>query len=168
MSGRREQGSHRLPAAGQAGLHRKSGAARWLSAELVRDERADVRRRAYMRGTAKVCDASSLRACLAAACATSQAIPYVSVTMVTHDPRVTRSTLPSRMHTIVDRSFMFFSVRGAARRKSASTWHLDESVSRTQAEACGAVLKNGAGLPESACRSRLQTARCGCIQKAWW
>ena len=24
------------------------------------------------------------------------------------------------------------------------------------------------GLPESACRSRLQTARCCCVQKAWW
>ncbi|WP_416224021.1 DUF2199 domain-containing protein [Thiohalophilus sp.] len=24
------------------------------------------------------------------------------------------------------------------------------------------------GLPESACRGRLQTARCCCVQKAWW
>jgi cytochrome b561 len=47
-------------------------------------------------------------------------------------------------------------------------WHLDEGVSRTQAKACGAVLKMGVGLPESACRSRLQTARCCCVQKAWW
>jgi len=46
-------------------------------------------------------------------------------------------------------------------------WHLDEGVSRTQAKACGAVLKMGVGLPESACRSRLQTARCCCVQKAW-
>jgi hypothetical protein len=37
-------------------------------------------------------------------------------------------------------------------------WHPDE----------GAVLKMGVGLPESACRSRLQTARCCCVQKAWW
>jgi putative transposase len=36
-------------------------------------------------------------------------------------------------------------------------WHLDEGASRTQARACGAVLKMGAGLPESACRGRLQT-----------
>jgi transposase-like protein len=56
----------------------------------------------------------------------------------------------------------------AARRKPGSTWHLDEGVSRTQAKACGAVLKMGVGLPESACRSRLQTARCCCVQKAWW
>jgi transposase-like protein len=47
-------------------------------------------------------------------------------------------------------------------------WHLDEGVSRTQAKACGAVLTMGVGLPESACRSRLQTARCCCVQKAWW
>jgi transposase-like protein len=48
------------------------------------------------------------------------------------------------------------------RRKRAvnSSWRLDESVSRTQAKACGAVLKMGVGLPKSACRSRLQTARC--------
>src|SRR5579864_6833303 len=56
----------------------------------------------------------------------------------------------------------------AVRRKPGSAWHLDESVSRTQAKACGAVLKMGVGLPESACRSRLQTARCCCVQKAWW
>src|ERR1700682_3712549 len=43
----------------------------------------------------------------------------------------------------------------AARRKPGWTWHLDEGVSRTQAKACGAVLKMGVGLPESACRSRL-------------
>jgi hypothetical protein len=47
-------------------------------------------------------------------------------------------------------------------------WRLDEGVSRTQAKACGAVLKMGVGLPESACRSGLQTARCCCVQKAWW
>ena len=56
----------------------------------------------------------------------------------------------------------------AARRKPGSTWHRDESASRTQARACGAVLKMGAGLPESACRGRLQTARCCCVQKVWW
>ena len=56
----------------------------------------------------------------------------------------------------------------AARPRPGSIWHLDESVSRTQAKACGAVLKMGVGLPESACRSRLQTARCCCVQKAWW
>jgi hypothetical protein len=49
---------------------------------------------------------------------------------------------------------------GIARRIRASAlargdkWHLDEGVSRTQAKACGAVLKMGVGLPESACRSR--------------
>jgi|SRR5665647_2362831 len=41
-------------------------------------------------------------------------------------------------------------------------------VSRTQAKACDAVLKMGAGLPKSACRSWFQTARCCCVQKAWW
>jgi hypothetical protein len=44
----------------------------------------------------------------------------------------------------------------ATRRKPGTTWHLDEGVSRTQAKACGVVLKMGVGLPESACRSRLQ------------
>ena len=48
------------------------------------------------------------------------------------------------------------------------SWRVDESVSRTQAQACGAVLKMGIGLPKPACRSRLQTARCCCVQKAWW
>jgi hypothetical protein len=48
------------------------------------------------------------------------------------------------------------------------SWRMDESVSRTQAKACGAVLKMGVGLLEPACRSRLQTARCCCVQKAWW
>ncbi|MGF6652703.1 transposase-like protein [Paraburkholderia youngii] len=55
-----------------------------------------------------------------------------------------------------------------ARRKRGNTWHLDESVSRTHAKACGAVRKMGVGLPESACRNRLQTARCCCVQKARW
>ena len=56
------------------------------------------------------------------------------------------------------------------RRKQpvGKSWRVDASVSRTQAKACGAVLKMGAGLPEPACRSRLQTARCCCVQKAWW
>ncbi len=58
-------------------------------------------------------------------------------------------------------------IRSTAPRRG-DKWHLDEGVSRTQAKACGAVLKMGAGLPESACRSRLQTARCCCVQKAWW
>jgi transposase, IS5 family len=40
-------------------------------------------------------------------------------------------------------------------------------VSRTRAQARDAVLKMGDGLPESAYRSRLQTARCCCVQKAW-
>jgi len=39
-------------------------------------------------------------------------------------------------------------------------------VSRTRAEARDAVLKMGDGLPESAYRSRLQTTRCCCVQKA--
>jgi transposase, IS5 family len=41
-------------------------------------------------------------------------------------------------------------------------------VSRTRAQARDAVLKMGEGLPKPACRSRLQTARCCCVQKAWW
>lgn len=41
-------------------------------------------------------------------------------------------------------------------------------VSRTRAQARGAVPKMGAGLPESACRSGLQTASCCCVEKAWW
>jgi hypothetical protein len=41
-------------------------------------------------------------------------------------------------------------------------------VSRKQAKACEAVLKMGEGLPEPTFRSRLQTARSCCVQKAWW
>jgi transposase len=41
-------------------------------------------------------------------------------------------------------------------------------VSRTRAQARDAVSEMGDGLPESACRSRLQTARCCCVEKAWW
>ena len=40
-------------------------------------------------------------------------------------------------------------------------------VSRTRAQARDAVLKMGDGLPEPAYRSRFQTARCCCAQKAW-
>ena len=54
------------------------------------------------------------------------------------------------------------------KRDVGRSWRMDESVSRTQAKACGAVLKMGVGLPKPACRSRLQTARCCCVQKAWW
>ena len=54
------------------------------------------------------------------------------------------------------------------KRPVGMSWRMDESVSRTQAKACGAVLKMGVGLPKPACRSRLQTARCCCVQKAWW
>ena len=54
------------------------------------------------------------------------------------------------------------------KRPVGVSWRMDESVSRTQAKACGAVLKMGVGLPKPACRSRLQTARCCCVQKAWW
>ncbi|SAL34185.1 integrase catalytic region [Caballeronia udeis] len=54
------------------------------------------------------------------------------------------------------------------KRPVGRSWRVDESVSRTQAKACGAVLKMGVGLPKPACRSRLQTARCCCVQKAWW
>ena len=54
------------------------------------------------------------------------------------------------------------------KRPVGTSWRMDESVSRTQAKACGAVLKMGVGLPKPACRSRLQTARCCCVQKAWW
>ena len=49
------------------------------------------------------------------------------------------------------------------KRPTGNSWRMDESVSRTQAKACGAVLKMGVGLPKSACRSRLQTARCCCV-----
>ena len=45
---------------------------------------------------------------------------------------------------------------------------VDGSVSRTKAKAFDAVPKMGDGLPEPACRSWLQTARCCCVQKAWW
>ena len=38
-------------------------------------------------------------------------------------------------------------------------------VSRTKAEAFDAVPKMGDGLPEPACRSWLQTARCCCVRK---
>ena len=41
-------------------------------------------------------------------------------------------------------------------------------VSRTRVRARDAVLKMGVGLPKSACRSRLQTARCCCAFTAWW
>ena len=54
------------------------------------------------------------------------------------------------------------------KRPVGTSWRMDESVSRTRAKACGAVLKMGVGLPKPACRSRLQTARCCCVQKAWW
>src|ERR1700739_2588916 len=38
------------------------------------------------------------------------------------------------------------------KRPVGKSWRMDESVSRTQAKACGAVLKMGVGLPKSACR----------------
>lgn len=41
-------------------------------------------------------------------------------------------------------------------------------VSRMQVKSCNAVPKMGAGLPESAFRSWLQTAWSCCAQKAWW
>ena len=43
-----------------------------------------------------------------------------------------------------------------------------DSVSRTRTEVRGAVSEMGVGLPKPACRSRLQTAQCCCVQKAWW
>src|SRR6266851_9319068 len=45
---------------------------------------------------------------------------------------------------------------GPRKQRVGRTWRMDESVSRTQAKACGAVLKMGVGLPKPACRSRLQ------------
>ncbi|OSO26328.1 hypothetical protein RG931_003490 [Pseudomonas syringae pv. actinidiae] len=51
-----------------------------------------------------------------------------------------------------------------ARERKVRRW----GVSRTLASASDAVSKMGVGLPESACRSWLQTARCCCVQKAWW
>ncbi|MGF6653185.1 hypothetical protein OKW34_003774 [Paraburkholderia youngii] len=50
-------------------------------------------------------------------------------------------------------------------RPVGNSWRMDESVSRTQAKACDAVLKMGVGLPKPACRSRLRTARCCCVRK---
>jgi transposase len=41
-------------------------------------------------------------------------------------------------------------------------------VSRMQVQACRAVPKMGAGLPEPAFRSWFQTTRSCCAQKAWW
>ena len=43
-----------------------------------------------------------------------------------------------------------------------------DSVSRTRTEVRGAVSEMGVGLPKPACRSRLQTAQCCCVQKPWW
>jgi transposase-like protein len=43
-----------------------------------------------------------------------------------------------------------------------------DSVSRTRTEVRGAMSEMGVGLPKPACRSRLQTAQCCCVQKAWW
>jgi transposase-like protein len=63
---------------------------------------------------------------------------------------------------------VFAQVFRSRKRPVGCSWRMDESVSRTQAKACGAVLKMGVGLPKPACRSRLQTARCCCVQKAWW
>jgi len=45
---------------------------------------------------------------------------------------------------------------------------LSWGVSRTRAKARDAVPKMGVGLSEPTCRSGLQTARCCCVQKAWW
>ena len=55
-------------------------------------------------------------------------------------------------------------IRRCTRRKKGNQW----CVSRTRAQARDAVPKMGDGLPEPAYRSRLQTARCCCVQKAWW
>ena len=49
------------------------------------------------------------------------------------------------------------------KRPVGASWRMDESVSRTQVKAWDAVLKMGVGLPKSACRSGLQTARCCCV-----
>jgi transposase-like protein len=49
------------------------------------------------------------------------------------------------------------------KRPARASWRMDESVSRTQVKAWDAVLKMGVGLPKSACRSGLQTARCCCV-----
>jgi IS5 family transposase len=50
------------------------------------------------------------------------------------------------------------------RRAKASSGVCHEHRRQT----CGAVLKMGVGLPKPACRSRLQTTRCCCVQKARW
>jgi transposase, IS5 family len=55
--------------------------------------------------------------------------------------------------------------------RKGKQWYLGMKqwcVSRTRAQARDAVPKMGDDLPESAYRSRLQTARCCCVQKAWW
>jgi len=52
--------------------------------------------------------------------------------------------------------------------RSAQTKSYLWGVSRTQARVCDAVSKMGVGLPKPACRGRLQTARCCCVQKTWW
>jgi putative transposase len=43
-----------------------------------------------------------------------------------------------------------------------------DSVSRTRTKVRGAVSEMGVGLPKPACRSRLQTAQCCCVQKTRW
>ena len=54
------------------------------------------------------------------------------------------------------------------KRPVGKSWRMDESVSRTQAKACDAVLKMGVGLPKSACRGRLQTATsCEGKESSW-
>ena len=91
-------------------------------------------------------------------------------------PRMAEELLAARGIELTYETVRRWSVKfglGIARRIRSTAlargdkWHLDEGVSRTQAKACGAVLKMGVGLPESACRSRLQTTRCCCVQKAW-
>jgi putative transposase len=44
------------------------------------------------------------------------------------------------------------------KRAVGKSWRVDESVSRTQARACGAVLKMGVGLLKPACGSRCYVA----------
>ena len=75
-------------------------------------------------------------------------------------------------HSTIHRWAMKMLVLAAVCRRRklpvGKSWRMDESVSRTRVQAWDAVPKMGVGLPKSACRSRLQTARCCCVQKAWW
>jgi transposase len=63
-------------------------------------------------------------------------------TLLIHGARSVLTHAKDPGEWVVDKFGAGFAQRAkAARRKPGSTWHLDESASRTQARACGAVLK---------------------------